>query len=113
MKVLVTGGAGYIGAHVVMGLCESGHEVVVIDNLSSGEKGAVDSRATFIEGSIQKKEDLNQCFEGVDTVKITYLCNFPHKKIIYSSLKLVTNLSDICSFKNDKFCSVLYALKTL
>ena len=68
MKVLVTGGAGYIGSHVVMGLCESGHEVVVIDNLSSGEKDAVDSRATFIKGSIQKKEDLNQCFEGVDTV---------------------------------------------
>ena len=36
MKVLVVGGAGYIGAHIVDLLCDQNHEVVVFDNLSSG-----------------------------------------------------------------------------
>ncbi|MEO1844424.1 MAG: UDP-glucose 4-epimerase GalE [Akkermansiaceae bacterium] len=45
MKIAVTGGAGYIGSVCVELLCESGHEVVVIDNLSEGHRAAVDSRA--------------------------------------------------------------------
>ena len=50
MRVLVTGGAGYIGSHVVLELCDKGYEVVVLDDLSSGNKGAVDKRAKFING---------------------------------------------------------------
>ncbi|MCM2265857.1 MAG: UDP-glucose 4-epimerase GalE [Desulfuromonadales bacterium] len=41
MKVFVTGGAGYIGSHVVLALGEAGHEVMVYDNLSTGNRGAV------------------------------------------------------------------------
>ena len=68
MKILVTGGAGYIGSHVVMHLCEAGHDVVVIDDLSLGDKKAVDSKATFIQGSILNKEDLNRCLKDIETV---------------------------------------------
>ena len=68
MKVLVTGGAGYIGSHVVMHLCDAGHDVVVIDDLSLGDKKAVDLRAKFIQGSIKNKEDLNQCLNDIETV---------------------------------------------
>ena len=68
MKVLVTGGAGYIGSHVVMHLCEAGHDVVVIDDLSLGDKKAVDSKATFIQGSILNNEDLNRCLKDIETV---------------------------------------------
>jgi UDP-glucose 4-epimerase len=47
MKLLVTGGAGYVGSHTVRALCNSGHDVVVIDNLQAGHAAAVDSRATL------------------------------------------------------------------
>ena len=42
MKILVTGGAGYVGSHCVRTLCDNQHDVVVIDNLSTGHRVAVD-----------------------------------------------------------------------
>tara|TARA_Y100001970_G_scaffold132804_1_gene163893 strand:+ start:235 stop:1182 length:948 start_codon:yes stop_codon:yes gene_type:complete len=51
MHILVVGGAGYIGSHVVHELCDQGYNVTVIDNLSSGFIGNVDKRANFIEDS--------------------------------------------------------------
>ena len=68
MKILVTGGAGYIGSHVVLLLCDEGHDIIVLDNLSLGTKEAVDKRAVFIEGSILNKEDLIKSLANVDTV---------------------------------------------
>jgi UDP-glucose 4-epimerase len=50
--VLVTGGAGYIGSHAVLALADAGWPVVVIDNLVTGFRWAVDERATFVEGDI-------------------------------------------------------------
>ncbi len=52
MKVLVTGGAGYIGSHTVYALIEQGHEVVVVDNLVTGHRSDVHQEATFYHGSI-------------------------------------------------------------
>ncbi len=48
MKLLVTGGAGYVGSFCVRALCDRGHEVVVLDNLSAGHAEAVDPRAVFV-----------------------------------------------------------------
>ena len=48
--VLVTGGAGYIGSHAVLALLDSGYPVVVIDNLTTGFRWAVDPRAAFVQG---------------------------------------------------------------
>jgi UDP-glucose 4-epimerase len=52
MSVLVTGGAGYIGSHMVLALCDAGHDVVVLDNLSTGVAWAVHPKAVLVEGDI-------------------------------------------------------------
>lgn len=62
MKVLVTGGAGYIGSHVVQMLLDRDYEVVVFDNLSAGHRQALDPRATFVQGDLLHREDLQALF---------------------------------------------------
>lgn len=77
MKVLVTGGAGYIGSHTVVELLNSGNEVVVLDNLCNGNKKAVErveqitgKGVTFVEGDIRDRQCLDRIFSehNVDSV---------------------------------------------
>jgi len=56
MKILVTGGAGFIGSNVVDGYIEKGHSVVVVDNLFTGKKENVNPAATFYEVDIRSQE---------------------------------------------------------
>jgi UDP-glucose 4-epimerase len=58
MKILVTGGAGFIASHVVDRFIELGHEVVVIDNLSTGKTEFVNPKAEFIEADITDQEEM-------------------------------------------------------
>lgn len=55
MTILVTGGAGYIGSHMTYALLDKGEEVVVLDNLSAGQRKAVSKDARFIEGNAGDK----------------------------------------------------------
>ena len=68
MKILVTGGAGYIGSHIVLELCNSGYQVVVLDDLSNGNQNSIDERAEFILGSTLIKEDVEKALNNVDAV---------------------------------------------
>ena len=52
-KVMVTGGAGYIGSHAVLALADAGYDVVVVDNLITGFAWAVDPRATLVEMAVE------------------------------------------------------------
>ena len=52
-KVMVTGGAGYIGSHAVLALLDAGYDVVVVDNLVTGFDWAVDPRATLVQANIE------------------------------------------------------------
>ena len=62
MKVLVIGGAGYIGSHVVKELMANGHKVTVFDNLSSGLRENLFKENDFIYGNILIERDLDQAF---------------------------------------------------
>lgn len=70
MSILVVGGAGYIGSHMIKRLIEQGQEVVVVDNLSTGHRKAVDKKARFYEGDIRNHVFLKGVFdrENIDTV---------------------------------------------
>jgi len=63
MKLLVTGGAGYIGSHVVRHLLEAGHDVVVYDNLSTGYRDAV-GRAELVEADLADQDRLRAVFDA-------------------------------------------------
>ena len=62
MRVLVTGGAGYIGSFMTRLLLDRGFGVVVFDNLERGHKDAIDARSKLIEGDIKNKSDLESLF---------------------------------------------------
>jgi UDP-glucose 4-epimerase len=62
MRVLVTGGAGYIGSVVTEELLGDGHEVVVYDNLAKGHRGAVVEGAAVVEGDLLDAETLRRAF---------------------------------------------------
>ncbi len=68
MKVLVTGGAGFIGSHVNKLLLDQGHQVSVIDDLSKGHQAFLDPRATFHHISLEAQEKLEQILPGHDAV---------------------------------------------
>jgi UDP-glucose 4-epimerase len=70
MKILVCGGAGYIGSHMVRELVEKGYDVVVLDNFSTGHAGAVHPQAALVEGDIRDKKVLRNVFKehAVDCV---------------------------------------------
>lgn len=68
-QIVVTGGAGYIGSHVVKLLCQKGYQVTVFDNFSLGREENVDPRARVIRGDILDTQQLRQALTpGVDTV---------------------------------------------
>ena len=70
MKLLVLGGAGYIGSHTATELLDNGHEVVIADNLVTGYREAIPEKATFYQGDLRDKDFLVDLLtkEKVDAV---------------------------------------------
>lgn len=70
MTVLVTGGAGYIGSHMVLELLDAGEPVIVLDNLSTGFAWAVDRRATLVVGDMGDQDFVERVIRqhGADAI---------------------------------------------
>lgn len=83
MKLLVTGGAGYVGSVCAHVLVEAGHDVTIIDNLSTGNRAAVPSAATFVEGTVADLVDdvlAGDRFDGV--------LHFAARSLVGESMKI-------------------------
>ena len=92
MKILVTGGAGYIGSHTCVELLNNGYEVVVIDNLCNSKVSAIDNirkitscDVTFYEGDVCDKELLRKIF---NENKIEAVIHFAGLKAVGESVKM-------------------------
>ena len=70
MRLLVLGGAGYIGSHTALELIKKGHEVIVVDNLVTGYEKAIPDKAVFYQGDIRNFDFLDNLFkkEKIDAV---------------------------------------------
>ena len=70
MAVLVTGGAGYIGSHMALGLLDRGEDVVVLDNLVTGVAAQVPAAAVFVQGDVRDQALVRKIVaeQGVDAV---------------------------------------------
>ncbi len=69
-KALVTGGAGFIGSHIVDRLLNDGHEVIVLDDFSTGHRSNLTKHnaLTIVEGDISNFDTVKQCMQGIDWV---------------------------------------------
>ena len=74
MRVLVTGGAGYVGSITTRRLLDAGHEVAVLDTLEKGHAAAVDARATLVTGDIADEQllDWYDRVHGLRSVRYRY-----------------------------------------
>lgn len=104
MKVLLTGGAGYIGSHVALNLLDRGHEVTVIDNLSTGNEKLIPKNARFIKcninnlnkiESIIQNENFDSLMHFAAFVKVEESMQFPEKYFENNTVNS-DNLFKIC-----------------
>ena len=113
---LVTGGAGFIGSHVVDHLLKIGHQVVVLDDLSGGFEDNVDQEAIFVKGSVTDKELLSELFKKYQFDYIYHLAayaaeglshfirKFNYENNLVGSINLI-NLSILHKIKHFIFTS--------
>ena len=98
MTILVTGGAGYIGSHTVLGLMNQGHEIVVIDNFSNSSPEALvrvqqlaNKELTIVAGDIRNRDILNDIFSSYN---ISEVIHFAGLKSVSESVKFPINYYD-------------------
>jgi UDP-glucose 4-epimerase len=84
MTWLVTGGAGYIGSHVVRAFAAEGIETAVVDDLSSGHRSFVSPEIPFYGGNVGSPELLEQIFTEQDVVGVVHLAGFKYAGVSVS-----------------------------
>ena len=98
MKILVTGGAGYIGSHMALNLLDSGHSVTVIDDLSNGNKELIPKEADFLHAQVG---DIRKIEREIDLKKYDAAIHFAAKISVEESTQ-----DPISYFKNNVLQSI-------
>jgi UDP-glucose 4-epimerase len=99
MRILVTGGAGYIGSVVAAELLSARHEVVVFDNLSQGHRAAVPDRAFFVEGDLADRAAIDRLFDAYSIDAVMHFASHTlvgesmHKPFLYLGRNVVNGLN--------------------
>jgi len=114
MKILVTGGAGFIASHIVDKCIEKNHEVIIIDNLSTGKKENINAQAIFYHADITNQEQLNNIFQKENPqIVIHAAANALLRESIENPLKDATinilgtiNVLEAC--KNNNIKKIIY-----
>ncbi|MFD3446554.1 UDP-glucose 4-epimerase GalE [Microbacteriaceae bacterium 4G12] len=110
--ILVVGGAGYIGSHTVKELLDRGQQVVVLDNLTTGHKDSIDTRAVFVEGDLSNEADLDRVFSQYSIQAVMHFAaNSLVGESVVNPLKYYKNnvaatltlLGKMMEYKVDKF----------
>ena len=65
MNILITGGAGYIGSHIVEQLINSKNKIIIFDNLETGHKRLINRKAVFIKDDIKNRKILNLIIKNI------------------------------------------------
>ncbi len=102
--ILVTGGAGYIGSHMVRTLKESGYEPVVMDDLSTGRRSFVPKSVAFVQGDLRSPRDIEKVFR-----------RYPMDAVMHFAASIVVPESvahPICYYENNVVAS-LHLLKAM
>jgi len=112
-KCLVTGGAGFIGSNLVDALIEEGHEVLVIDNLSTGKKEHVNPKAKFFELDLRDLDKIKPVFEGVDYVfhqaALARVEPSIKNPVLYNDNNVNGTLNTLVASRDAKVKKVIYA----
>jgi UDP-glucose 4-epimerase len=113
MKMLVTGGAGFIGSNLVDELINQGHKVIIIDNLSTGKKEHINPQAEFYQVDIRDLKKIRPLFHGVDYV--FHLAAFPRVQpsiedpITANDINLNGTLNVLVAARDAKVKKVVYS----
>ncbi|WOI53632.1 UDP-glucose 4-epimerase GalE [Parvularcula sp. LCG005] len=103
-KLLITGGAGYIGSHVAWAAADAGRDIIVIDDLSTGREANVPPSAEFVEGRLEDHDLLNKLIGDPSVVAVLH---FAGKIIVPESV------SDPIKYYRDNTCATLEILSRM
>ena len=114
-NILVTGGAGYIGSHIVENLVKSKNRVIILDNLVTGYKRLINKKAKFIKSDIKNKRNLTKIIKNNKIDSIIHLAAYlnvseaeRNKKKYYKNNIIGTkNLIEAC--KNSSVKNIIFS----
>ena len=93
-KILIIGGAGYIGSHVVHELCDQGYNTIILDDLSTGQVENIDSRANFIKDSFSNNNILADILKDVKCVIHLAALKAAGESMLNPSIYMKNNIID-------------------